>query len=416
MREIAVALRGFPVSTIHRVLQQPDYEPTEPRQKFTLAPAPVALKIEPVEPLWRRALRERGSSRVADADVDSPAASLPVPAPGVLECASVPFADVVSAHGAKVRAGLARARGDRVGRPQNQKLTPDVVDRARAMLVGGMHLRGIAKDLGVPLSSLHRRIPGLATTTPEERREWARERSKRIQEVWANATPEERQRRIRAIEQGCRLAWFASPIMSPVLTTHEQRSRMSGETARRFWSSVTPQKRREHGRKISKAMRRSWMLRRARAMRAAGMCLSAVAAVLHVSQDTLRRAAPDLMATPEERKAILLKANARSADARRTMTSDKVERARAMLASGVRLGSVAAKLGVSKSSIHRALPGSAPPITREERSELGRRAGRASALARYGVESLQSEPKGEPVEPLWKQALKARRRPSTEGT
>ena len=63
-------------------------------------------------------------------------------------------------HGAKVRAGQERARADgaRIGRPQNAKLTPEVLERARAMRAAGMHLRAIATDLHVPTTTLHRAL------------------------------------------------------------------------------------------------------------------------------------------------------------------------------------------------------------------------------------------------------------------
>ena len=63
-------------------------------------------------------------------------------------------------HGVKVREGQerARARGVHVGRPGNARLTADVLERARAMRLGGMHVRGIAFVLGVPKSTLHRAL------------------------------------------------------------------------------------------------------------------------------------------------------------------------------------------------------------------------------------------------------------------
>lgn len=40
--------------------------------------------------------------------------------------------------------------------PHNPKLTPDVLERARAMLATGAHVREVAAALGVPRSTLHR--------------------------------------------------------------------------------------------------------------------------------------------------------------------------------------------------------------------------------------------------------------------
>jgi DNA invertase Pin-like site-specific DNA recombinase len=66
----------------------------------------------------------------------------------------------VTPHGAKVRLGQerARARGVHVGRPTNAVLTPDVLERARAMRASGMHVRDIAAALHVPKSTLHRAL------------------------------------------------------------------------------------------------------------------------------------------------------------------------------------------------------------------------------------------------------------------
>lgn len=63
-------------------------------------------------------------------------------------------------HGAKARQGQERAsaRGVRIGRPRNRKLTPDVLERARAMLAAGMHIRQAAAALRVPRSTLHQTI------------------------------------------------------------------------------------------------------------------------------------------------------------------------------------------------------------------------------------------------------------------
>ncbi len=61
-------------------------------------------------------------------------------------------------HGQRVREGQeqARARGARIGRPQNAKLTPEALERAQAMRAAGMHLRAIAAELHVPTTTLHR--------------------------------------------------------------------------------------------------------------------------------------------------------------------------------------------------------------------------------------------------------------------
>jgi DNA invertase Pin-like site-specific DNA recombinase len=66
----------------------------------------------------------------------------------------------MTSHGAKVREGQerARARGIHVGRPYNPKLTPDALDRARAMRAKGEHLRKIASVLQVPKSTLCRAL------------------------------------------------------------------------------------------------------------------------------------------------------------------------------------------------------------------------------------------------------------------
>ena len=63
-------------------------------------------------------------------------------------------------HGAKVKAGLerARARGDRIGRPRNDTLTPDVLRKARAMLDAGMRWRDVAAAVHVPTSTLYRAL------------------------------------------------------------------------------------------------------------------------------------------------------------------------------------------------------------------------------------------------------------------
>jgi DNA invertase Pin-like site-specific DNA recombinase len=66
----------------------------------------------------------------------------------------------VTPHGVKVRRGqeLARARGVRFGRRRNPRLTPDVIERARAMVADGMHLRAVAAELRVPKTTLHRAL------------------------------------------------------------------------------------------------------------------------------------------------------------------------------------------------------------------------------------------------------------------
>lgn len=63
-------------------------------------------------------------------------------------------------HGEKVRAGQdrARARNIRIGRPQNARLTPEVLERARAMRAAGKHFREIAAELHVPTTTLHRAL------------------------------------------------------------------------------------------------------------------------------------------------------------------------------------------------------------------------------------------------------------------
>jgi hypothetical protein len=66
----------------------------------------------------------------------------------------------VTPHGAKVRLGQerARARGVHVGRPHNAALTPDVLERARALRAAGIRVRDIASELHVPKSTLHRAL------------------------------------------------------------------------------------------------------------------------------------------------------------------------------------------------------------------------------------------------------------------
>jgi DNA invertase Pin-like site-specific DNA recombinase len=71
----------------------------------------------------------------------------------------------VTPHGEKVRAGQdrARARNIRIGRPMNPKLTPETLDRARAMRAAKMCLRDIAAELHVPTTTLHRALTREAT-------------------------------------------------------------------------------------------------------------------------------------------------------------------------------------------------------------------------------------------------------------
>jgi DNA invertase Pin-like site-specific DNA recombinase len=67
----------------------------------------------------------------------------------------------VTPHGLKVRDGQERARRDRgvhIGRPRNPRLTPEALDRARAMRAAKMRLRAIAAELHVPTTTLHRAL------------------------------------------------------------------------------------------------------------------------------------------------------------------------------------------------------------------------------------------------------------------
>lgn len=66
----------------------------------------------------------------------------------------------VTPHGEKVRRGQerARARGVHVGRPSNPRLTPEALDRARAMRAAGMHVREVAAILRMPKSTSHRAL------------------------------------------------------------------------------------------------------------------------------------------------------------------------------------------------------------------------------------------------------------------
>jgi len=94
---------------------------------------------EETEPLWKRALLLREQQQTATR---------------YERCSHG------TEHGAKVRQGQerARARGVRVGRPTNQRLTPDVLERARKMSAAGLRVRDIAADLHVPKSTLHRAL------------------------------------------------------------------------------------------------------------------------------------------------------------------------------------------------------------------------------------------------------------------
>lgn len=63
-------------------------------------------------------------------------------------------------HGLKVRQGQerARARGARIGRPTNPRLTPETIERARAMHAAGASLGEIVAALHVPKTTLHRAL------------------------------------------------------------------------------------------------------------------------------------------------------------------------------------------------------------------------------------------------------------------
>ena len=100
------------------------------------------------EPLWERALRKRRESKLETERESKPRVRR----------------NAGKQHGEKIRAGqeLARARGVLFGRPKNPKLTPETLERARAMLVNGMRLREVAMSLRVPITTLHRALPGVA--------------------------------------------------------------------------------------------------------------------------------------------------------------------------------------------------------------------------------------------------------------
>ncbi len=236
LRDVAKTL-NLPLSTLHRALRHP---PAKLAIQSDLYRDRVAASPEP---LWKRVIESRRHdspepppARPRDARVgDAPArhrgaevdaalgASAPLVSPAVdadlrpLASRATPY----SQHGLKVRAGQERARanGIHLGAPRNSKLTPEVLDRVRAKLADGSHLRAIAKELQVPLTTLHRAVPGLAEGgTDEERAEWQR---KSWVKNWGNTTPEERRKRTAHLR----------------VVTHEQRS----EAAKKSWAAMTPE-------------------------------------------------------------------------------------------------------------------------------------------------------------------------------
>jgi hypothetical protein len=111
-----------------------------------------------------------------------------------------------------------------------------VLDRVRAKLADGSHLRAIAKELQVPLSTLHRRVPGLAKGgTDEERAGWLH---KAWMKNWDNTTPEERRKRTAHLR----------------MVTHEQRS----EAAKKSWALMTTEQKEQRRERV----RETWARKR----------------------------------------------------------------------------------------------------------------------------------------------------------
>ena len=239
LRDVAKTL-NLRLSTLHRALHQPPVQLAIQNELYRdrVSAAP--------EPIWKRVIESRRhDSPDVTADVRAIAADLHVPKPTLHQALRAPLvspavvadlrplasrATPYSQHGEKVRAGQDRARADgaRIGRPQNAKLTPEVLDRVRAKLADGSHLRAIAKELQVPLSTLHRRVPGLAKGgTDEERAGWLH---KAWMKNWDNTTPEERRKRTAHLR----------------MVTHEQRS----EAAKKSWALMTTEQKEQRRERV----------------------------------------------------------------------------------------------------------------------------------------------------------------------
>ena len=179
-------------------------------------------KLSGMEPLWKRALRNRETKIEAEREQKLKA------------CRSVG-----RQHGEMVRAGQerARARGARFGRPKNSRLTSEVLERARVMLVNGMKLREVAMSLSVPTTTLHRALPGVATRKPGQIQDAA---AKGREVYWSGTTPEERRQRMEPVlsaqkretlvENGRKVAEFMKD------TPHEQRQEWGRQGAKARWA------------------------------------------------------------------------------------------------------------------------------------------------------------------------------------
>lgn len=97
-----------------------------------------------------------------------------------------------SEHGKKVLAGQerARARGVHIGRAPDPRITPELLERAEAMLRSGLHLRETAASLGVARSTLHRALPKRAASLIGTKLS-ARSRKIAVNR-WSNSTQEQR--------------------------------------------------------------------------------------------------------------------------------------------------------------------------------------------------------------------------------
>lgn len=135
---------------------------------------PIRTKRE-VEPLWQRALERRKRIAIRRRQRTSSGPE----------------------HGAKVKAGheRARARGVRIGRLPNPRLTPEALEQAQVMLRAGLCLGDTAAKLHVGRTTLHRVLPkGAASMTHEQ----LSERSRRaLTKYWAGMTQEQKDQRTR---------------------------------------------------------------------------------------------------------------------------------------------------------------------------------------------------------------------------
>jgi hypothetical protein len=129
--------------------------------------------LEQTQSLWWRALLLRETQQGADRSAHA------------LLCGG-------SDHGKKILEGQerARARGVRIGRAPNPRITPELLEQAKEMLSSGLYLRETAAQLRIPRSTLHRALPkGTASLTV--RKLSARSRKIAVNR-WARATPEQR--------------------------------------------------------------------------------------------------------------------------------------------------------------------------------------------------------------------------------